>query len=185
MTEQFLDRNTEMDLDNFVKTFMDSRITYWKRKVKTDKMEEIIKRAPVNVMPMNSTMPPYPPHSSTEQSFPPGYHYPPSNHPVHSITPARPAPYPHDPGTRRSLPTQSLYYQQPNPTQSLYSMPPSYPPQDTPGQQPPYPTQSGGYPPRPQGYSPHSSYRPPAVGGPHVPYGARGFSYHVPHGRKY
>ena len=190
-----------MELDNFIKTFMDNRTVYWKRKVKVDKMDEILRQMPVNVTPKNNTAP-YPP-SSSEQSFSPVYAtigtpYPANDPPMHSLLPTHPAPYPPSPGARRSLPTPSLQYQQQQPTpaqppnyasiqpsQPQYSMPPSYLPQGPPGHRPSYPSQSGGYPPRPQGYPPQNSYRPPPVGGPPGAAYGGGFAYHVPHGRKY
>ena len=95
-----------MDLDGFVKTFMDTRLTYWKRKVKAEKMKELIKQQPL------TSVSPYP-HSASDPTFP-SYTgqtpYPSNTTPLHSLPPTRPAPYQAGPGARRSLPNASIPY---------------------------------------------------------------------------
>lgn len=171
MADRYVAGSSDLDCDVFVADYQKKRTLYWLRKVKAEKMEELVK----NMRPVAA---PRSPRHSREHitppyvapmpghSLPPTVHqtpYPPGPNPAHSIPPGPrkmsapvystpPAPghsihVPHDP-RRMSNPTHSM------PPYPRVAMPhPHQPPANHPfpaaafaNYRPPYPQPYGSYP---------------------------------------
>jgi hypothetical protein len=165
MADRYVAGLSEMNCDAFVADFQEQRTLYWLRKVKAEKMEELLKN-------MRPTAAPRSPRPAISPATPPyiapmpGIPQPSRSFPTASI----PTPYPHPghsvpPRHRGSNPAQSMPPYHPRmPQMSMPQPQPQGPPQGHPfpaaaftGYQPPgVPT---GYPPRPPPHpAPYSSY---------------------------
>jgi len=137
-----------MSVDNFTKEFLDQRTQYWLRKVKAEKMVELLRNKqpkPIPRSPRNARAPPVKPapylsplaHSTPAQSLPASgtAPYPPGNRRV-----SDPAPTPYPPGpsimpqpappTGHPFPAAAFTPYQPQPHHSAHypNHPPPHPP---------------------------------------------------------
>lgn len=165
-----------MPVDQWLESVIRQRQLYWLRKVKAEKMEELVKQKQPRPMPRSPRVP----RAGPETSMPPYLAPLPQQNPTHSL-PAHMQPQPPYPtDTRGALnpsPAASLPpYQPPQMSMPQPSMPPGHPfphaaftpyqprsPGQYPRQPPPRPAPYASMPPRP---SPYSSMppRPPAGG---------------------
>ena len=165
MADRYVAGLSEMSCDRFVAGFHEQRTLYWLRKVKAEKMEELLK----NMRPVAAPRSPRPSQ-------------PPTNPPYV-------APMPGVPQASHSLPTASIPAHYPHPTHSVpprhrvsnpaQSMPPYHPsmPQ-MPMPQPQGPHQGHPFPAAAfTGYQPPSGYppRPPAQPAPYGGYPANAY----------
>ena len=166
-----------MSSDEFINQYLSSRTTYWLRKVKSEKMDEITRRPlpyqskPTSMIPVPSHTPPYPVGSPTYESIKPLRSLPPSyNSPPTQATPTASMPVPRYPPTSGAYPPPSY------PQASYHPSPPNMPYRPVPP-----PNQSYRHPPPPVG----QSYRAPSIGQSiyqQVPYSHRPpYSGYTPH----
>ena len=117
MADNYVSGSSEMSLDSFVSDFQEQRSLYWLRKIKAEKMDQLLK----NMRPVPA------PRSSKQNAVSPPY--------------ISPMPTPRHP---QSLPSSSAH--QPYPVGPLHSIPPSHPdPRRTSNpahSMPPYPQRS-------------------------------------------
>ena len=160
MADKYVAGLSEMSMDSFVTDFQEKRTLYWLRKVKAEKMEELLKNmrpvaAPRSPRTSRQPNPPYVaampggPRPNPAQSLPPPHHMPYPPDPRRPSNPGVSMPPYHQGGPQMPMPQGHPF---PAAAFSSYYRPPAA--------QPPYQPR-GGTPPRPAPYGryPASSYR--------------------------
>lgn len=142
MADQYVSGSSDMNCDAFVSEFQKQRMLYWLRKVKAEKMDQLIK----NFRPVAAPRSPRP----SRQNVDPPYLSPmPQATPaLHSLPVSTPqAPYPHNPHPAQSIPPHHDPRRMSNPAQSMPPYPQHLPQMPVP-QGHPFPAAAfTGYPP--------------------------------------